>query len=109
MTAQQQRVMRQQGINNPKPQMTWLHNMKKQIKKWKNKGKVILMVDANSGLADKDFAPFVAEVEMCDIIGGNHDMDMPNTQAEGSESNQLYSLYKQCDAYGQIVQNDLLL
>eukprot|EP00957_Ditylum_brightwellii_P074219 5639443-Ditylum_brightwellii.AAC.1 len=43
VTAQQQRVMRQQGINNPKPQMAWIHEMKNQIKKWKIEGNVILM------------------------------------------------------------------
>ena len=44
------------------------------------------MVDANSGLDAKDFGPFVAKIGLCDIIGGTHGIDTPNTHAEGSQA-----------------------
>eukprot|EP00957_Ditylum_brightwellii_P135297 10316826-Ditylum_brightwellii.AAC.2 len=44
------------------------------------------MVDANSSLDDKAFAPFIAEAGLCDVIGAAHGIDTPNTHAEGSKA-----------------------
>eukprot|EP00957_Ditylum_brightwellii_P186371 14190619-Ditylum_brightwellii.AAC.1 len=60
--------MRQNGVNKPKPRTAWLKDIKQHIDEWKQEGEVILLVDANSGLDDKDFAPFIAESGLCDII-----------------------------------------
>eukprot|EP00957_Ditylum_brightwellii_P028028 2116046-Ditylum_brightwellii.AAC.1 len=51
------------------------------------------MVDANSSLNDKAFAPFVAEVGLCDVIGTAHGIDTPNTHAEGSKPSNLSSAH----------------
>eukprot|EP00957_Ditylum_brightwellii_P203542 15335098-Ditylum_brightwellii.AAC.1 len=50
------------------------------------KRKALLLIDANSGLDNKDFAPFIAEASLCDAIGGYHDIDAPNTQVDGSKA-----------------------
>eukprot|EP00957_Ditylum_brightwellii_P180160 13723210-Ditylum_brightwellii.AAC.1 len=44
------------------------------------------MVDVNSSLDDKDFALFIAEAGLCDVIGAAHGIDLPNTHAEGSKA-----------------------
>eukprot|EP00957_Ditylum_brightwellii_P000583 45051-Ditylum_brightwellii.AAC.1 len=44
------------------------------------------MVDAILGLDNSDFAAFVADIGMCDAIGGHHSIDAPNTHAEGSKA-----------------------
>eukprot|EP00957_Ditylum_brightwellii_P169132 12873090-Ditylum_brightwellii.AAC.1 len=74
--AQQITVMKQQGVANPQPQKAWLHNLAPKLNEWVQEGEVLLMVDANSGLDNKDFAPFVAETGMCDIIGRKHGVDI---------------------------------
>eukprot|EP00957_Ditylum_brightwellii_P146633 11162515-Ditylum_brightwellii.AAC.1 len=56
------------------------------IKKWITEGEVMLLVDANSGLGSKNFALFIAEVGLCDTIGGRHGIDSPNTHADGSKT-----------------------
>eukprot|EP00957_Ditylum_brightwellii_P033788 2560491-Ditylum_brightwellii.AAC.1 len=78
--------MRQQGQSQPKPQTQWIHDITSKIKQWKEEGEVILLVDANSGLEDKDFALFIAKTGVCDIIGATHGIDTPNTQANGSKT-----------------------
>ena len=49
-------------------------------------GEIILLVNSNSGLENKDFAPFVAEAGLCDAIRGIHGIETPNTQAGGSKA-----------------------
>eukprot|EP00957_Ditylum_brightwellii_P132432 10098632-Ditylum_brightwellii.AAC.1 len=49
-------------------------------------GEVMLLVDANSGLGDKDFAPFIAEVGLWNIIRGRHGINSPNTHVDGSKA-----------------------
>eukprot|EP00957_Ditylum_brightwellii_P153532 11685804-Ditylum_brightwellii.AAC.1 len=66
--------MQQNGVNKPKP-----HMVKRYQETWKQEGEVILLVDANSDLDNKDFAPFIAESGLCDIIRGTHGIDTPNT------------------------------
>eukprot|EP00957_Ditylum_brightwellii_P143224 10912639-Ditylum_brightwellii.AAC.1 len=61
--------MQQNRVNKPKPRTAWIKDIKRHIDGWKQKGEVIILVDANSGLDDKDFAPFIAEIGLCDIIG----------------------------------------
>eukprot|EP00957_Ditylum_brightwellii_P088868 6766875-Ditylum_brightwellii.AAC.1 len=58
--AQQKRLLIQQGEINPNPRKTWCKDMLRQIEIWAKHGEVILLCNANSGLTDKDFAPFVS-------------------------------------------------
>eukprot|EP00957_Ditylum_brightwellii_P022162 1672443-Ditylum_brightwellii.AAC.1 len=44
------------------------------------------MVDANSSLDDKAFAPFIAKADLCNVIGTAHGIDSSNTHAEGSKA-----------------------
>eukprot|EP00957_Ditylum_brightwellii_P039777 3011360-Ditylum_brightwellii.AAC.1 len=78
--------MRQNGVNKPKPRTAWLKDIKRHIDEWKQEGEVILLVDANSGQDNKDFAAFIAESGLCDTIRGTHGIDTPNTQADGSKT-----------------------
>eukprot|EP00957_Ditylum_brightwellii_P131491 10029472-Ditylum_brightwellii.AAC.1 len=68
VTAQQIRVMQQNGVIKPKPCTAWIKDIKRHIDEWKQEGEVIILVDANSGLDDKGFAPLIAEIGLCDII-----------------------------------------
>eukprot|EP00957_Ditylum_brightwellii_P046488 3527902-Ditylum_brightwellii.AAC.1 len=74
--------MRQQGVVKPKPMMVWIHDITPKLKEWAHEGEVILIVDANSGLDNSDFATFVADIGMCDMIGGHHSIDALNTHIE---------------------------
>jgi hypothetical protein len=86
VNAQQKRLLIQQGEINPNPRKTWCNDMLKQIEAWANHGEVILLCDANSGLTDKDFAPFVSSSQVFDLIGGRHGVDTPHTHINGSRA-----------------------
>eukprot|EP00957_Ditylum_brightwellii_P075303 5721956-Ditylum_brightwellii.AAC.1 len=77
--------MQQNGVNKPKPRTAWIKDIKQHINEWKQEGEVVILINANSGLDDKDFTPFIAEIGLCDIIGDTHGIDTPNTQADGSK------------------------
>eukprot|EP00957_Ditylum_brightwellii_P013175 995082-Ditylum_brightwellii.AAC.1 len=103
INAQQYKVLRQQGINNPNPNNKWSKDLTPLLKQWKHGGKVLLLVDANSGLDEKDFTLFVSETELCNVMGGTHSIDTPNTHAEGSKtinfmlcSPNMLSMIKKC-------------
>eukprot|EP00957_Ditylum_brightwellii_P083130 6320468-Ditylum_brightwellii.AAC.1 len=38
VTAQQIRIMRQNGVNKPKPRMAWIQDIKHHIDEWKQEG-----------------------------------------------------------------------
>eukprot|EP00957_Ditylum_brightwellii_P156041 11876972-Ditylum_brightwellii.AAC.1 len=54
------------------------------LKEWKEEGKVLLLVDANTGLDETEFSAFLAKTGICDIIGAHHGINTPNTHADGS-------------------------
>eukprot|EP00957_Ditylum_brightwellii_P051083 3872764-Ditylum_brightwellii.AAC.1 len=54
------------------------------LKEWKEEGKVLLLVDANTGLDETEFSVFLAETGICDIIGAHHGINTPNNHADGS-------------------------
>eukprot|EP00957_Ditylum_brightwellii_P186119 14170017-Ditylum_brightwellii.AAC.1 len=83
VNAQQHRLLRQQGIQHPQPHTQWLKDLLPLLQTWKREGEAFLMVDANSSLDDKAFAPFIAEAGLCDVIGAAHGIDSPNSHAEG--------------------------
>eukprot|EP00957_Ditylum_brightwellii_P130940 9987696-Ditylum_brightwellii.AAC.1 len=60
--------------------------MLRQIETWAKHGKVILLCDANSGLTDKDFAPFVSSSQVFDLIGGRHGINTPHSYINGSRA-----------------------
>eukprot|EP00957_Ditylum_brightwellii_P089969 6851838-Ditylum_brightwellii.AAC.1 len=70
----------------PYPHTLWIKDITPMIKKWIIEGEVMLLVDANSGLGDKDFALFIAEVGLCDTIEGRHGIDSHNTNTDGSKT-----------------------
>eukprot|EP00957_Ditylum_brightwellii_P148430 11300294-Ditylum_brightwellii.AAC.1 len=86
VNAQQHKVLRSQGIAKPKPCTLWIKDITPKLKTWMKEGEVMLLADANSGLGDKDFAPFIAEIGLCDVIGGKHGIDSPNSHAEGTKA-----------------------
>eukprot|EP00957_Ditylum_brightwellii_P086390 6573223-Ditylum_brightwellii.AAC.1 len=72
VTSQQKQLLQQQGIDQPKPCTAWRKDLCPILQKWAQEGEVMLLVDTNSGLEDKDFAPFIVEAGLCDAIGGMH-------------------------------------
>eukprot|EP00957_Ditylum_brightwellii_P097847 7451531-Ditylum_brightwellii.AAC.1 len=56
------------------------------IKTWAKHSKVILLYDANSGLTDKDFVPFVSSSQVFDLIGGIHGIETPHSHINGSRA-----------------------
>eukprot|EP00957_Ditylum_brightwellii_P195403 14888137-Ditylum_brightwellii.AAC.2 len=54
--------------------------------KWKHESKVLVLVDANSGVDKKDFASFISEAVLCNAVGGTHGINTHNTHAEGSKA-----------------------
>eukprot|EP00957_Ditylum_brightwellii_P178712 13612356-Ditylum_brightwellii.AAC.1 len=61
--------MQQNRVNKPKPRTAWIKDIRQHINEWKQEEEVIILIDANSGLDDKDFAPSIVESGSCDIIG----------------------------------------
>eukprot|EP00957_Ditylum_brightwellii_P195133 14868407-Ditylum_brightwellii.AAC.1 len=57
-----------------------------QIETWSKEGEVALLYDANSGLTDKDFAPFVSSSKVFDLIGRRHGIGTPPTHVNGSKA-----------------------
>eukprot|EP00957_Ditylum_brightwellii_P188251 14330507-Ditylum_brightwellii.AAC.1 len=60
--------------------------MLQQIETWAKNGEVILLCDANSGLTDKDFAPFVSTSKVFNLIRGRHGIETPHTHIKGSRA-----------------------
>eukprot|EP00957_Ditylum_brightwellii_P192825 14681843-Ditylum_brightwellii.AAC.2 len=46
--------MHQKGIKHPHPRTDWIKDLFPKIFQWKAEGKVLLLVDANSGMGNKD-------------------------------------------------------
>eukprot|EP00957_Ditylum_brightwellii_P135768 10354486-Ditylum_brightwellii.AAC.1 len=82
--AQQHRLLKQKGVREPRPRKQWMKDMAPKFKEWKEEGKVLLLVDANTGLDKTDFSAFMAETGLCDIIGAHHGINTPNTHANDS-------------------------
>eukprot|EP00957_Ditylum_brightwellii_P033585 2545799-Ditylum_brightwellii.AAC.1 len=57
-----------------------------QIETWAKNGKVILLCNANAGLTDKDFAPFVSSSQVFDLTGGRHGIETPHSHINGSRA-----------------------
>eukprot|EP00957_Ditylum_brightwellii_P060276 4577777-Ditylum_brightwellii.AAC.1 len=66
---QQKKLLRQKGLDAPKPRQQWITAFTKQIKKWKEDGEMLIMADLNSLLDDENIRMFLAETEMHDLIG----------------------------------------
>eukprot|EP00957_Ditylum_brightwellii_P051862 3933304-Ditylum_brightwellii.AAC.1 len=60
--------------------------MLQQIKTWAKDGEVILLCNANLGLTDKDFTPFVSTSKVFNLIGGRHGIGTPPTYINGSKT-----------------------
>eukprot|EP00957_Ditylum_brightwellii_P106434 8119965-Ditylum_brightwellii.AAC.1 len=60
--------------------------MLQQIDTWAKHGEIILLCDANSGLANKDFAPFVSASKVLNLKGGRHSIATPHTHINGSKA-----------------------
>eukprot|EP00957_Ditylum_brightwellii_P124891 9520858-Ditylum_brightwellii.AAC.1 len=86
VNAQQHHILQNQGEKQLQPRTLWIKDVMLMIKKWMTEGEVMLLVDANSGLGDKGFAPFIAEVGLCNVIRRRHGIDSPNTHADGSKT-----------------------
>eukprot|EP00957_Ditylum_brightwellii_P090424 6886071-Ditylum_brightwellii.AAC.1 len=74
-----------QGKKTLQPRTQWMKDITLHMHKWKNKGEVMI-VNANSGLEDLDFGPFVAEIGICDVLGAIHGQNTPNTHVDGSKT-----------------------
>eukprot|EP00957_Ditylum_brightwellii_P029681 2243299-Ditylum_brightwellii.AAC.1 len=70
----------------PNPRSKWYKDMLQQIETWAKYGEVILLCDANSGLTNKDFAPFVSASRVFHLIGGRHGIGTPHTHINGSKA-----------------------
>eukprot|EP00957_Ditylum_brightwellii_P114008 8692662-Ditylum_brightwellii.AAC.1 len=57
-----------------------------QIETWAKHVKVILLCDANSGLMDKDFAPFVSSSQAFNLKGGRHGINTPHLHINRSRA-----------------------
>eukprot|EP00957_Ditylum_brightwellii_P134056 10220525-Ditylum_brightwellii.AAC.1 len=66
---QQKKLLRQKGMDAPKPCQQWITDFTKQIKKRKEDGEVLIMADVNSPLGDENIGMFLAETEMHNLIG----------------------------------------
>eukprot|EP00957_Ditylum_brightwellii_P105529 8044491-Ditylum_brightwellii.AAC.1 len=86
VTVQQKRLLCQKGVNNPQPCTAWTKDLCKITHQWTQEGEVILIVDAKSILEDRGFALFIAEAGLCNVLGCMHEIDSPNTQANGSKA-----------------------
>eukprot|EP00957_Ditylum_brightwellii_P139524 10633795-Ditylum_brightwellii.AAC.1 len=65
---QQYRLMQSKEIEKPTPRKRWCNDLAKEINTWKKDGKLLLLTDANSALNDSDFAKFMTEVGLFDIM-----------------------------------------
>eukprot|EP00957_Ditylum_brightwellii_P180231 13729837-Ditylum_brightwellii.AAC.1 len=86
VNAQQYRLLRQQGIQKPNPHNIRTKDLLCAILTWKEEEEVILLVDANSGLEDKELAPYVTKTGLYDDIRGMYGIDTPNIQSSSSEA-----------------------
>eukprot|EP00957_Ditylum_brightwellii_P171975 13093592-Ditylum_brightwellii.AAC.1 len=66
---QQKKLLRQKGLDAPKPCQQCITDFMKKIKKWKEDGEVLIMADVNSPLGNENIGMFLAEMEMHDLIG----------------------------------------
>eukprot|EP00957_Ditylum_brightwellii_P163806 12470851-Ditylum_brightwellii.AAC.1 len=60
--------------------------MLQQIETWAKNGEVILLCNANSGLTNKDFAPFVSVSKVFNLIGARYGIGTPHAHINRSKT-----------------------
>jgi len=87
VTAQQIRLLQARGIQNPKPQKTFLDDLIQQIKNWRRENKeIIICMDANDPIDDlkADIARLFREIDVIDLHYHQHPgARKPATQQQG--------------------------
>eukprot|EP00957_Ditylum_brightwellii_P145007 11044371-Ditylum_brightwellii.AAC.1 len=64
--------MKKKEVLTPDPRQQWIHDLSKEIKKWKKDGEVLLAVNINSPLLDRPVSKFLTDCGLCDILGTTH-------------------------------------
>jgi len=83
---QQYRILRQRGETKPEPQKRVCQDLLYHIKEWRKDSEVIVMADANANLTDNDWANFMNNGELYDILGTQHGHNTPKTYIRGSNT-----------------------
>ena len=78
--------MRRQGINNPAPKQQLCKDLLQHIKIWKKDSEIIMMVDANDDMEDKNWSTFMIREELYDGMGMKHGHNSPSTLIKGTRT-----------------------
>jgi hypothetical protein len=82
---QQKRLLTMQGVTNPRPRMQWFEDLTKQITEWQStEADVLLCMDANADVMDKDFQKLLADTGLVDLMAHQLGNQLPETYNRGS-------------------------
>eukprot|EP00957_Ditylum_brightwellii_P212136 15367006-Ditylum_brightwellii.AAC.2 len=85
VTVQYNHLLTTQGVKETNPQKAWDRDLLKQLDQLREaESEIFFMVDANSGIADKEFGEFLAESQLYDMIGSKHAINSPKMHINGN-------------------------
>jgi len=81
--SQQKRLLTQQGVINPKPQTIWDNDFQTFLKNIPANDEIIVGLDANASLQNKDFITVMMGKQLQDLISQRHGENTPPTYDRG--------------------------
>jgi hypothetical protein len=84
---QQKRMLTLRGEENPKPRKQVFTDLTEQIKEWqKDNAEIVLCLDANADLLDKEFQDLIRKTELIDLMATRLGADLPETYVRGKKT-----------------------
>eukprot|EP00978_Attheya_sp_CCMP212_P046829 scaffold414033_cov35-Attheya_sp.AAC.1 len=69
-----------QGVTNPRPRHQWFEELTKQITEWQStEADILLCIDANADVMDKDFQKLLADTGLVDLMAHQLGNRLPET------------------------------
>eukprot|EP00957_Ditylum_brightwellii_P160227 12198633-Ditylum_brightwellii.AAC.1 len=87
VTVQHKHLLTTQGVKETNPCKACDRDLLKQLDQWREaRSEIFLMIDANSGIADKEFGEFLTESQLYDMTGAKHGINSPKMHINGSKA-----------------------
>ena len=83
---QQYRTLRRMGINKPKPRTQFINDLIALIHKLRTTGDIIVMLDANAPLHDKEMMHLLTQTGLYDTMEYVHNKSTPRTYLRGTNT-----------------------
>jgi hypothetical protein len=84
---QQKRLLTLQGVEQPRPRQQFFEDLAQQVIEWQStKATVLLSMDANADLMDKDFQKFITMTGLIDLMAYKLGTGLPETYNRGTKT-----------------------